>query len=259
MSKNTHPDQSFDGRRTKFARNIYDSTKGKLRKRVLMRDIKEVLPKKQGWRILDAGGGMGQIACELAGLGHEVVLCDLSEEMLSAAKQHARSEGVEDFLRLIHSPIQELNREEIGEFDLVICHAVMEWVASPRHLLVILETCLKPGGLLSLAFYNYNGLLFHNLIVGNFDYIRRGNENTRRVKMTPHTPLRPEQVYQWLGELGLSIVLKSGGRSIHDYMRDLSHQTDKFEELLQMELEYSRQEPFISLGRYIHVISEKSP
>ncbi len=48
-------------------------------------------------------------------------------------------------------------------------------------------------------------------------------------------------------------------RVIHDYMRHKQDQREKFDDLLAMELQYCRQEPFISLGRYIHVMAQNPP
>jgi S-adenosylmethionine-dependent methyltransferase len=40
-------------------------------------------------------------------------------------------------------------------------------------------------------------------------------------------------------------------------MRHKQDQVEKFEDLLAMEQQYCRQEPFVSLGRYIHVMAQK--
>ncbi|EIQ78180.1 smtA domain protein [Shigella flexneri 1235-66] len=43
----------------------------------------------------------------------------------------------------------------------------------------------------------------------------------------------------------------------HDYLRDKHQQRDGYEMLLELETRYCRQEPYISLGRYIHVTARK--
>ena len=80
-------DQSFDGRADKFARNIYDSTKGRIRTTIVWSDIEACLARlgNRPLRILDAGGGFGYFAQKLAAMGHQVELCDLSAEMLELA------------------------------------------------------------------------------------------------------------------------------------------------------------------------------
>lgn len=53
-------------------------------------------------------------------------------------------------------------------------HAVLEWVADPQSVLQTLWSMLRPGGTLSLMFYNANGFLMHNMVAGNFDYVQVG-------------------------------------------------------------------------------------
>ena len=74
---------------------------------------------------------------------------------------------------------------------------------------------------------------------------------------TPSNPQIPEEVYDWLQRGGLKLIGKTGVRVIHDYMRHKQDQTEKFADLLEMEQRYCRQEPYISLGRYIHVMAQR--
>jgi len=242
-------DQSFDGRADKFARNIYDSTKGRIRTTIVWSDIEACLARlgNRPLRILDAGGGFGYFAQKLAAMGHQVELCDLSAEMLDLAREQIAQKGLEDRIRLIHCPIQDLKHQVTGTFDLVLCHAVLEWLAEPRQTLLGLFPFVKAGGILSLLFYN----------LGNFDYVRLGLRKKRQTALTPTNPQLPEQVYDWIGRGGLRIIGKTGVRVIHDYMRHKQDQVEKFEDLLAMEQQYCRQEPFVSLGRYIHVMAQK--
>jgi|GEM_PF-7002839 len=50
---------------------------------------------------------------------------------------------------------------------------------------------------------------------------------------------------------------KTGVRVFHDYLREKHRQRDEFETLLELETRYCRQEPFISMARYIHVTARK--
>lgn len=194
-------DQSFDGRADKFARNIYDSTKGRIRTTIVWSDIEACLARlgNRPLRILDAGGGFGYFAQKLAAMGHQVELCDLSAEMLDLAREQIAQKGLEDRIRLIHCPIQDLKHHVTGTFDLVLCHAVLEWLAEPRQTLLGLFPFVKAGGILSLLFYNRHGLLFQSLVVGNFDYVRLGLRKKRQTALTPTNPQLPEQVYDWIG------------------------------------------------------------
>jgi S-adenosylmethionine-dependent methyltransferase len=252
-------DHSFDGLSEKFAQNIYATSKGKIRTAVVWRDLEQGLARfgNQRVRILDAGGGFGFFAQKLAALGHDVTLCDLSADMLELAKEQIVAKGLTERIRLVHCAIQDLPEHVDGTFDFVLCHAVVEWLADPKSTLMGLLHYLKPGGLFSLLFYNRDALLFQSLVVGNFDYIRAGLVKKRQQKLTPTNPQTPADVYQWLAEWQMPVLCRSGVRVIHDYMRHKEDQHKKFSDLLEMELRYCQQEPFVHLGRYMHVLASK--
>lgn len=254
-------DHSFDGLSEKFSQNIYATSKGKIRTAVVWRDLEMGLSRlgDRKLRILDAGGGFGFFSQKLAELGHDVVLCDLSADMLALAKTQIKEKELTERIQLIHCAIQDLPQHlpEAEEFDFVLCHAVVEWLADPKSTVAGLLNYLKPGGLFSLLFYNRDALLFQSLVVGNFDYIRAGLVKKRQQKLTPTNPQTPTDVYQWLQEWNMPVLCRSGVRVIHDYMRHKEDQHKKFSDLLEMELRYCQQEPYVHLGRYMHVLASK--
>ncbi|MBL1377139.1 methyltransferase domain-containing protein [Zobellella iuensis] len=254
------PNTSFDGKSHTFSRNIYGTTKGRIRLAVLNRDLDELLQglPDRSLRILDAGGGFGPLSQPLAARGHSVVLCDLSGEMLALARAQVTEKGLDDRFDFIQGPIQSLSAEDLGRFDLILCHAVLEWVEDQAGLLSVLNALLADDGHLSLMFYNRDGLLFHSLVMGNFDYVHANLVKKRRQKLTPAWPCRPDEVYRWLAELGFAITGRSGVRVLHDYMVDRQVKAERPEEVIAMELAHARREPFVHLGRYIHVLARKS-
>ncbi|WP_417617015.1 methyltransferase domain-containing protein [Oceanisphaera sp.] len=257
MQSNTN----FDSKARVFARNIYGTTKGRIRLAVLQRDLDELLASlpDRPLRILDAGGGFGPLSQGLAAMGHQVVLCDLSGEMLALAREQAGEKGILPQFEFIQAPIQSLTPADLGQFDLVLCHAVLEWVEDQSQLLACLQALLRDGGHLSLMFYNRDGLLYHSLVMGHFDYVYADLVKKRRQKLTPGWPCRPPQVYDWLQALGFVITTRSGVRVIHDYMVEKRIKVEQADEVIAMELAHARQEPFMHLGRYIHVLAQKTP
>lgn len=77
-------DRNFDDIAEKFAHNIYGTTKGKIRLAVARQDLTTLLAQlpQRSLRILHAGGDEGHMPCQLAQAGHQVLLCDLSGEMI---------------------------------------------------------------------------------------------------------------------------------------------------------------------------------
>lgn len=252
-------DRNFDDIAEKFARNIYGTTKGQLRQTILWQDLDVLLTAlgPQPLRVLDAGGGEGQTAIKMAQLGHHVTLCDLSGEMVSRAKQAADEKGVSGNMHFVQCAVQDVTHHLETPVDLILFHAVLEWVAEPQPVLQKLWSVLKPGGALSLMFYNANGLLMHNMVAGNFGYVQVGMPKRKKRTLSPDYPRDPLQVYSWLEDIGWRIVGKTGVRVFHDYLREKHQQRDCFAQLVELETRYCRQEPYISLGRYIHVTALK--
>ncbi|WP_392562961.1 methyltransferase domain-containing protein [Orbus sturtevantii] len=247
-------DRNFDDITSKFAKNIYGTTKGKIREVIVWQDMVSILaqfPQSQKLSILDAGGGQGQMACKLAKLGHDVTLCDISQQMLDVAKTQAKADDVS--LNYQHCAIQELS----GSFDIVICHAVLEWVVDGPGLLSSLKKLLKPDGILSLMFYNYHGLLFRTVTLGNFGYAQTDLNKRKKKTLSPDHPRKPDDVYYWLEQLSFNIINRTGIRIFHDYLADKQKQQTRFEQLLELEKQFCKQEPYIGLARYIHVVAKK--
>lgn len=253
-------DRNFDDIAHKFAKNIYGSGKGEIRQAVVWQDIECILARLRtdpSLVVLDAGGGLAQLSQRIAQRGHDVILCDISSQMLALAKKDIEEAGLLSHYRFVHSPVQEITKYIDKPIDLVIFHAVMEWLADPKEALDVLLSQVKPGGMASVMFYNQNGLLFKNLICGNLTHVEEGMPHKKRFKLQPQNGLQPEVVYEWIEAAGFQILGKSGVRTFHDYMRDVRMGEYTFEQLLAMEQKLCRQEPFISLGRYIHVWAQR--
>jgi len=252
-------DRNFDDMAEKFSQNIYGTTKGRIRQAILGEELATILATLPAGarRVLDAGGGEGQMACTLAADGHQVLLCDLSAEMIERAKCLAAEKGVSDNMQFAQISAQQVADYLDTPVDLVLFHAVLEWVAEPEKILSQLYDILHPGGVLSLMFYNLHGLTMRTLTLGNFGYLQADLKKRKKKTLSPDFPRDPEQVYRWLTACGFHIESRAGIRVFHDYMRDKEKQSERFDEVLEMEKRYCRQEPFLSLGRYIHVTARK--
>ncbi|CAM3838790.1 methyltransferase domain-containing protein [Rheinheimera salexigens] len=249
------PDRNFDDIAAKFGRNIYDTTKGKIRQQVLLRDLGQLAVLQQPCHILDVGAGQGQIALHLAAQGHSVLLTDISSEMLATAKQAA------DTLNLTTVDFQQISLSELvqqqqqkAQYKLILCHAMLEWLAEPEQAIAQLKQLLAPGGILSLMFYNIDAKRLSNIIYGNFAYVAADMQVKKKVRLSPQNPLQPNAVLSWCQAAGLTLIAKTGVRCFHDYLRNLEQQQTEFEQLLALELAYNRIEPYASLGRYQHLL-----
>lgn len=269
MSKQPlNQDRNFDDLAQRFKKNIYGGLKGEIRLAILNRDFAAHIPIApfvsgaigRPLRILDAGGGQGQFSLPLAQAGHQLVICDISQEMLKTAEEVVQRESLQDRVSLLQCAIQDLPAhlpDSHEGFDLVLCHAVIEWMTEPQILLPCLLSYLKPSGYLSFTYYNLNSLIYKNLLRTNFKKIIQQDFAGDRGSLTPINPMEPATIDAWLAELEVQVLNRSGVRVFHDYIFDRENREREPENIIALELQYSQREPFLSLGRYIHIIAIK--
>ncbi len=255
-------DKNFDALADKFARKIYSNNKGEIRLAVLWAHLSRLIPEfNQAGprRILDIGGGMGQLSLRLLALGYEVLLCDPSEKMLDHAREAASLLPPDQQQRLTiqRCTLQQAANSWNDTFDIVLCHAVLEWLAEPLSAIQDLNCLVKPGGHLSLMFYNLHSINLRNLIRGNFKKVKSGELAGYKNSLTPINPLEPEDVYSALTRSGFIDLGRAGVRVFSDYLTREISENRSFEDTLELEMQFSAQEPYISIARYIHVMAKK--
>ena len=89
---------------------------------VTMYHLRKHLP--SDGRILDAGGGPGRYSLALCRAGYEVVLLDVSSELIAIAKDNFKSEPEDvqnKILKFVVGDIRDLSRFEPNCFDGVLC------------------------------------------------------------------------------------------------------------------------------------------
>lgn len=252
-------DQNFDALAQKFSQNIQSTPKGEIRRAVLLREFGQYVLDGLNLaelKVLDLGAGQGQMALELAQMGARVDLVDLSAQMLATARQSFEELGLQG--RFIQSSMQDFIRESEMDYDVVICHAVLEWLQDAPASLAQLLAAMKSGTRLSLMFYNHYGLEMHHLLMGNFDHIMSGMQNKKTNTIIPLRAYKPENVEDWIVSGGARVIRQVGVRVIHDFLRDRANAfAQTASTLLQMELQKSSDPVYWRIGRYVHFFCEK--
>lgn len=262
MAKHPQGDRNFDGLVNRFQRNIYNTLKGKTRLAVLQRDFQEFI-NQEHLTVLDVGAGEGRWAGNMAAEGHPVTLVDVSQQMMSTSQAwFAQQSWYEQYSHQIQwhlASLYDLPEVLNTQYDIVCCHAVLEWLQEPESGVQKIKEWVKPGGYLSLLFYNLDGLIYKNLLRGNFSKVRAKDYRGHRGSLTPLSPLSIGDVTQQLQNLDFKIMCTSGVRVFYDYILDPKQRfaLDQ-QQVIEMELAFSRQDPFRGLGRYIHILARKS-
>ncbi|WP_342649774.1 methyltransferase domain-containing protein [Pseudomonas sp. REB1044] len=242
-------DRHFDELASRFAEKIYGGAKGAIRLAVLQADLAERLPDRP-LRILDVGAGLGHMALWLAQRGHQLTLAEPAAPMLDGARERFAEAGQR--ATFIQAPWQDLLGQLTEPFDVVLCHAVLEWLAEPHSILPVLHQLTAPGGWLSLAFYNRDALVYRNLLKGHFRKLRSDRLAGEKQSLTPQMPVDPRELRAQLEPLW-QVESESGIRVFHDYMPKEFQDKAELLDLLEMELAHRRHPSFAGLGRYLHL------
>ena len=243
-------DRHFDELASRFAEKIYGGAKGAIRLAVLQADLTEALPQRP-LRVLDVGAGLGHMSLWLAEQGHQVTLAEPAQPMLEGARSRFAEAG--RTATFIQAPWQELPDRLTEPYDLVLCHAVLEWLAEPETILPALHRLTSAQGWLSLAFYNRDALVYRNLLKGHFRKLRSNSLAGEKQSLTPQKPLDPRTLKAQLDPIW-HVESESGVRVFHDYMPREFQTKAELHDLLEMELAYRRHPGFAGLGRYLHWI-----
>jgi S-adenosylmethionine-dependent methyltransferase len=251
-------DRNFDDLTKRFKNNIYGTPKGLLRLYALREDFdKFKIGTKEPLSVLDAGGGMGQFSSELAAQGHSIELCDISAEMLAGAKSLFEEHNLSSQINLTHCGIQDIPEKFNQQFDLVMNHAVLEWLADPAEAIDTLYQQVKPGGWLSIMFYNVHGRTWRGLMNGKLHAPATSTERMATEGISPQQPLEPQWVHDQLTGLGLEVKSWRGIRFVYDHMHQKIRDRVGLEAIAASESEFGYQAPYKDLARYVHMLCHK--
>lgn len=254
-SNELQQDRNFDDLAQRFSRTIYATPRGQLRLAALRQDFSDLnidLPNRQ---VLDIGGGQGQFSLYLAQQQAHVSLCDISEEMLALARDQFAAEQLPLISK--HCGLQQCAEAFPQQYDVVLNHAVLEWLEQPFAALQLLAERVKPGGWLSLMFYNLHGHQWRQLMNGRTHAPASANQHLRESGNAPQHPLDPDQIQHHLEQLGFELKRWRGIRCVHDHMHQKIRERIGQDKVNQSDLEFGLQEPYRRLGRYVHFLAQK--
>ncbi|NQU81963.1 MAG: class I SAM-dependent methyltransferase [Bacteroidetes bacterium] len=130
------------------------------------------IPKNKTFKILDAGGGTGRFSEPLLKKGHNVVLTELSSEMLNKAKNKLKSY---QNIKFIKNSVTDLAELEDDSFDVVLMiNAILDYCGDYNKAMQETYRILKKGGLF-IATVN-NRLIYcksHELKEGNYELFKK--------------------------------------------------------------------------------------
>lgn len=249
-------DKNFDNLIDRFEKKVYQTAKGDWRLKLLKEDLAAFFNSSETLTVWDAGCGFAQISLALAEQGHRLTLCDVSAKMLARARQHFEQQGLT--AEFHHQAAQTL-APSLPAFDLVLCHALLEWLAEPVATLRVIADRVRPGGALSLLFYNSNAMIYTNALKGGWrlqhllsdSYLGKGD------KLTPPNPQYPHEIVERLAQWGFTVTAHTGIRVFHDYLTPEALAHSDQAELFALEYRHCRMPTYRDMGRYVHVLARR--
>ncbi len=249
-------DRNFDSLIERFEQKVYATAKGDWRLKLLKEDLLFLHKHPQPLSIWDAGCGFAQMSHWFAKQGHQLTLCDISEKMLTKAKQLFEQNNLH---ANFHHQAAQMLAPQIPQFDLVLFHAVLEWLTDPFSTLKTVANRVKPNGYLSLLFYNRNAMIYTNTLKGGWrwknlldnSYLGKGK------RLTPPNPQYPYEVVNQLHQQGFTITTHTGIRVFHDYLSKSVLQQSDESELFELEYRHCRMPTYRNMGRYVHLLAQR--
>jgi S-adenosylmethionine-dependent methyltransferase len=260
---------NLDGERFRSGADKYagylKTTEGRLRVDLAFAYLQDFLPQAApSLRALDVGCGTGAIGVRLARLGLHVTLLDASTSMLDIAKRAAREAGVTERIALEHGDASRLaNLFPAGQFDVILCHHILEYVDEPRAVLRSATQALRDASsIISVLVRNQAGEVFKAAIRdGDLSAIEHnltaewGHESLYggRVRL-----FAAESLEAMLVAASLAITAKHGVRVLSDYLPPRVLENGGYERIFELERKLGRRPEFVAVARYTHCLAHRA-
>ena len=223
---------------------------------------------RRGDRVLDVGAGPGRFTIELARLGAEVVVADISPGQLELNRQRVAAAGVEDrVVERVVADVIDLTRWDDASFDAAICFGgPLSYVVDQGDQGVAeLVRVTKPGGHVLLSVMSLVGTVLHYLPI-LLDLVRRdGAPKNEEIVRTGFLPDEPDyghlamKCYRWseleqlLSRRGTILAAAAAGLLPAEQARE----PEVREFLSRVELELASEPGALSCGEHILAVLRK--
>jgi S-adenosylmethionine-dependent methyltransferase len=215
-------------------------------------------------RVLDVAGGNGLDAVRLAARGHEVTLLDPAGAMLDDAKKTAESLDVAERVHVVQA--SALDAPELfgaDEFDLVLCHNLLQYVEDRHAVLGAIMAPLRRDGLLSVLAPNADSDPLRTAI-RRHDLRRALHELDSDLSYVDLLDMElpactAAETIGHLADLGFGLVTRYGVRCVCDYLTDDDRKRDPefFADLERLEIALADRMPYLLTARFFHLIARR--
>jgi S-adenosylmethionine-dependent methyltransferase len=240
-------------------------TRGRVRFELLLGQVLAALPEPPA-RLVDAGGGTGQLAVALARRGYQVTVVDTSAAMLATCAQRAAGEGAEVGARLATVQGDAADLPALlgpASRDAAVCHDLITQVDDPAAVLAALSGVLGDGGVLSLGFANRDWLVLragrrgeHGSALRLLHGPEAGSVASGPPGRAPAPAMTLAEVEAELERAGFEPVAASGVGVFVDSGDD-DPDPAGLAALVELERLIATREPYRSSARTVHVVGRR--
>jgi S-adenosylmethionine-dependent methyltransferase len=240
----------------------YETLYGRVRTHVLHAHLTEHLPVTPA-TIVDVGGGAGHQSIPLARLGYDVTIVDPSTEMLAVAAERIETElpDVAARVRLVTADGEDAPRALDGErFDGVLCHGVLMYLAEPGPMLAALAALARPNGIVSIVTKNRRTMALAPATRGEWRDALAAFDAEREVNGLGIDTRAddPDELAARLSAHGVKPIATYGVRVFTEGWIRNRPATDPVDDVLAVEVEASRRDPYRQLSRLFHLVGRKA-
>lgn len=230
---------------------------------------------KANARVLEIGAGPGRFTQYIAQITNRIIVADISPVQLQLNQENARNMGYSDSIqKWIECDICDLQPHfKDAEFDVVVCYGgPLSYVFEERTRAISeLLRITKPNGLLLLSVMSLWGTLHHCLpLVLDLDpgintaIIATGDLDSSKSEASTHFShmYRASEFRQHLEKAGAEILAMSASDCLvatwSDSLADLQKDTNKWQHLLEMEIEACCEPGCLDMGTHLIAVCKKS-
>ncbi len=264
-----------------YSKNVDNAQKvhfWKLSDSIIREIIKKNIPRNSSGMIMDAGGGTGRWICELGQIyKSNFVLYDLSEDMLTKAKENIANAKISDRVQIIRGNLTDMNVIETESIDYIISiYSPISFVSAKELAVKELYRTLKKGGKLLIMGHGYFNAIFSkiNNYLASPEELRK-MEKEYLVKWGVDVPelnvfskesmeaLLKSIGFQIETTYGIPIFVQPGPEDFDPQNEKISRissalqDPDFFDEILELEMKYNSLPTVVNRGVNILIIGIK--
>jgi len=243
-----------------FAR-YQQSAAGRLRYELAQQNLAKLHDLSRPLQVLDAAGGNGVNTEFLLRQGHTVTLLDSDPEMLQQANQWLAELNLLERCQLVEGTLEGITDLLPAEqFDLILCHHVLEYTDDSLHILKALQTVAAPAGELSLITLNPVSEVIRAIVFRRHPALARSKltDLSYDARWFGQATLYPlEQITAWAEQSGWSLQDFRAIRVLADYIPEAELTEAGERALVHLENELAGLEPYRRFGRYLQFCFKK--